>query len=265
MKVNKKSENQTETDLIQDMKKRNSVFEKIKKHTVIFQNEQKNASDRETVLITECYLNYYLQLLLETSLVEVENKKDKLFKENPKILESFSSKIEISYRFGLISKSEYDLLKNVRRIRNKFAHALDTNSFELKDIKLICKKMKIDKTQVTPQDDEDLTVQIATTSREIFVESTKYLFQCLSARLYNNSPTVRKSPNNFENAWSFLEVHLEYSKSFTKSFKSNNKDIKSEEDLKYFQKWDEELQINIKKIKDIHDNKRYSQSFLTSD
>ncbi|MBS9522402.1 hypothetical protein KI659_00085 [Litoribacter alkaliphilus] len=46
-------------------------------------------------------------------------------------LSSFSSKVKISYRLGLISSEEYKKIEIFRSIRNKFAHEVSINSLEL--------------------------------------------------------------------------------------------------------------------------------------
>ena len=63
-------------------------------------------------------------------------------------LSSFSGKIKLSYRLGLISKEEYNKLEIFRSIRNKFAHIISGCSFESKDVKKKIEQLFVDKSLV---------------------------------------------------------------------------------------------------------------------
>lgn len=86
-----------------------------------FVNEFTNESDRASAIIGAAKLDYLLYQCLSKFLLPNPSNNDPLFDgEGP--LSSFSSKINIAYRLGLISPQASKSLHLVRRIRNTFAH-----------------------------------------------------------------------------------------------------------------------------------------------
>ena len=78
------------------------------------------ASDRDCSIIYACLLDNYLERLLTAFFVEDRRVKS-IFKDDH-ILQSFYTKINISYFCGLIPKWLYNDLRLICEIRNKFAH-----------------------------------------------------------------------------------------------------------------------------------------------
>lgn len=101
----------------------------------LFNHEIKSTSDRACAIVCAALLDDMLQKILLSFLCKDSNTQDnKLFSQNGP-LSTFSSKITLSYRLGLISKSEHDNLNLIRKIRNSFAHDLSINSFECNNCK----------------------------------------------------------------------------------------------------------------------------------
>lgn len=81
----------------------------------------KNESDRATVILGAAKLDAQLYLLLSKVLKPSSNNQDDLLDgDNP--LGTFSSRINIAYRLGLINNHFAKSLHLVRKIRNSFAH-----------------------------------------------------------------------------------------------------------------------------------------------
>jgi len=66
-------------------------------------------------------------------------------------LSTFSSKIDLCYRLGLISKDEYRVMHVVRSIRNQFAHKLGGVAFSSQSIADRCKSISIPRRMITPK------------------------------------------------------------------------------------------------------------------
>ncbi len=96
----------------------------------LFNEEIKCASDRSCAIVCAAILDNSLQNILLSYLTEdSKTQNNNLFSQNGP-LATFSSKIILSYRLGLISKYEHDKLNLIRKIRNYFAHDLSINKFE---------------------------------------------------------------------------------------------------------------------------------------
>ena len=86
-----------------------------------FVEEFKNESDRAIVVITAARLDYLLYCILQKYLVPNTSKTDDFF-ENQGPGATFSNKIMLAYRLGLIGKDMVSSLNLVRQVRNDFAH-----------------------------------------------------------------------------------------------------------------------------------------------
>ncbi len=87
-------------------------------------------SDRGAVLIAASLLDVALENLVKAKLVKQKNKKDSLFDGANAPLGTFSSRIEIAFRLGLIQNSTREMLDVFRRLRNDFAHKISIKSLE---------------------------------------------------------------------------------------------------------------------------------------
>lgn len=79
-------------------------------------------SERIMVIVSASKVDYLLFAILEKFfLSRISGKKDDLL-EGDQPLNTFSSRIKITYKLGIIDRQLYDLLEQLRAIRNKSAH-----------------------------------------------------------------------------------------------------------------------------------------------
>lgn len=83
-----------------------------------------NESDRATVILVVAKLESLLYQILQKHLISTPVSKDELL-ENERPLGSFSAKICMAYRLGLIDNLFSSSLHLIRRIRNDFAHEVE--------------------------------------------------------------------------------------------------------------------------------------------
>ncbi|MBN9406950.1 MAG: hypothetical protein J0I00_16190 [Burkholderiales bacterium] len=88
-----------------------------------FVEELKNESDRAAVILGAAKLDLLLYHLLQKVLLPSTSKSDELL-DGDSPLGTFSAKIALAYRLGLIDPMLCKTLHLVRRIRNSFAHEL---------------------------------------------------------------------------------------------------------------------------------------------
>jgi hypothetical protein len=84
-------------------------------------------SERASVILAASRLDVDLERLLKHVLHHHPGGTDPLF-ESDRMLGTFSAKIALAYRLGLISAEFEHSLQMVRKIRNDFAHQLDSES-----------------------------------------------------------------------------------------------------------------------------------------
>jgi len=87
-------------------------------------------SDRAAVILITSILDELLLKLLKCFLVPISSSEDNLFDNANSPLSNFSSKIDISFRLGLISNKFSRDLHLIRKIRNSFAHDIFNCNFE---------------------------------------------------------------------------------------------------------------------------------------
>jgi DNA-binding MltR family transcriptional regulator len=94
---------------------------RLKENFEAFVNEFRNESDRAAVILGASKLDQLLGMLLERFLLPCANSTDNLFANNGP-LGSFSSRIDMCFRLGLIDSEFSKSIHLTRRIRNSFAH-----------------------------------------------------------------------------------------------------------------------------------------------
>lgn len=94
-----------------------------------FVNEFKNESDRAAVILGAAKLDVLLYQLLQSFLRPSTSKSDDLL-DGDSPLATFSSKITISHRLGLIDDTFCKSLHLIRKIRNSFAHEISGISLD---------------------------------------------------------------------------------------------------------------------------------------
>jgi len=93
-----------------------------------------NESGRGAILIGTSYVEQHLEKFITKILPENGKRYTSRLLNYPGPLSSFSSKLELSYAFRLISKRTYDSLNALRKIRNYAAHS--SNEFDLGKIEI---------------------------------------------------------------------------------------------------------------------------------
>ena len=108
----------------------NKQVEHWARNLAILQDElEHSASDRSCVIVAAAYIDELLEYLLKNFVYSPSSEKeDKDLFSGYGPLSSFSSKILLSYRLGLISNYEYKTLQIIRKIRNTFAHDISKES-----------------------------------------------------------------------------------------------------------------------------------------
>ena len=86
-------------------------------------------SDRASVILSAVMLDTALESLLKTFLVPLASSEDNLLEGANAPISSFSARIDLTHRLGLISATFCRDLHIIRRIRNDFAHNVANCSF----------------------------------------------------------------------------------------------------------------------------------------
>lgn len=181
----------------------------------ILQDELENSSsDRSCVIVAAAYidelLGYIFKLFLSSPSSEKEDKE--LFSGYGP-LSTFSSKIVLSYRLGLISNYEYKTLQIIRKIRNSFAHDISIDSLlEFKGMLtpmvptrqlLLIKSIPLPSENVTEPPLPIVPEVDMSSARDIFVKTVLCLTNLLSSRFLNAAEEHRKVPGDYN---SLLEI-----------------------------------------------------------
>ncbi|MBA9078667.1 MltR family transcriptional regulator [Rufibacter quisquiliarum] len=98
-------------------------------------------TDRGCALLGVSYLDEELKELIQSYLVQNNTIQKKIFDNNGG-LATLSSKIDIAFLLGLISKETYNDLNYIRKIRNEFAHSKYSIDFNNKEVSKIIKNLK---------------------------------------------------------------------------------------------------------------------------
>jgi hypothetical protein len=179
-----------------------------------------SASDHGAAVISGSFLDEILREILLEFLI-TDEKRDKDLFEGHGALATFSSKIQLCYRLGLISAGEMKLLNTVRGIRNEFVHKLGGISFKTQFIADRCKAISIPEEMITPEfiplplDDgsiPNLVIEKASLDnpRSLFKEAIMHLMNVLAGRLINAKREKREELEEFHWATEPREEMLEY-------------------------------------------------------
>lgn len=106
--------------------RREGRAETFKKFIELLQQE----SDRGCVIVSAAMLDDILSQLLKRRLAPSLEKKDELLEGGSSAFVTFSARIDLAYRMGLIRASVRATLHMLRKIRNDFAHISDPATFD---------------------------------------------------------------------------------------------------------------------------------------
>ncbi|MCI5057566.1 MAG: hypothetical protein MRY83_15740 [Flavobacteriales bacterium] len=123
------------------------------------EKEFKSESDRALAILGASAIDHSLGELLERTLIKVSKNQEKLLTSDGP-LSSFSSRIEICYRLGIISIKLRNSLHLIRKIRNDFAHNIVSHKLSgkgtsdkimtlFKDMPLIASNYKSQKREIS--------------------------------------------------------------------------------------------------------------------
>ena len=96
----------------------------------VFREEFRKETDRASVILASAMVERALGDLLRARLVPSPSAEDSVFDSAYGPLSTFSARIDVAYRIGLISLNLYRDLHIIRRIRNGFAHDIHGCTFE---------------------------------------------------------------------------------------------------------------------------------------
>jgi DNA-binding MltR family transcriptional regulator len=96
----------------------------------LLNQEFSGSSDRSCVIVAASMVDYLLGECLKAFLVPNDTTQDPLFDGPTAPIGTFSSRIDLAYRLGLIGPQFARDLHLIRRMRNDFAHAIEARTFE---------------------------------------------------------------------------------------------------------------------------------------
>ena len=194
----------------------NKQVEHWNKSLEILQDELDHSpSDRSCVIVAAAYIDELLGYIFQNFLSYPSNKKEdnELFSNNGP-LSTFSCRILLSYRLGLISNYEYRALQTIRKIRNAFAHDISKDS--LKDYQgaltslvpprqlLLIKMIPLPSSENDKEPPLPIVPEVDLSSaRDMFEKIVLCLTYLLSARCLFDIKERRKIPSDFK---SLIEI-----------------------------------------------------------
>ena len=107
------------------------------------ERELEGSSDRAAVIVAAAFIDNLLENALLSAFVGASKAENANIFSGHGPLGTFSGKIEICYRVGIISKYEKTLIHKIRQIRNKFAHELRIDSLNSKKVKTLVAELSI--------------------------------------------------------------------------------------------------------------------------
>ena len=98
-------------------------------------DEFENESDRAIVILVVSIIDESLTTILKSKLIPIPSSKDSLFDNATAPISTFSSKIDLSFRIGLISPRMCKDIHLIRKIRNSLAHDIYGCNFDNGSVK----------------------------------------------------------------------------------------------------------------------------------
>ncbi|MED3794440.1 MltR family transcriptional regulator [Niallia alba] len=185
--------------LLESVMKNNNYIDYIKE----FEKEVESDNERGIVLVCGSIIDYLLQELLQSFMINEDSITKDLFRGNSS-LSTFDAKIKTSYYLGLINKELVTNITLIQKVRNKFAHQIVDISFNNEAIKSICLNFKIPKNAYQPKiipvmknGDTELPklelnpIKKDTPSKDRFIFTFRYIFTILLGRIFEASQERR--------------------------------------------------------------------------
>lgn len=96
----------------------------------LFMEEFEKESDRASVILSVAMLDQALENILKARLLPIGTSEDNLLEGSYSPISTFSSRIDLAHRLGLISTKFCRDLHIIRRVRNNFSHNITGCSFD---------------------------------------------------------------------------------------------------------------------------------------
>lgn len=96
----------------------------------VFREEFEKESERACVILATAMLDQALETILRAGLVPISSPKDELLEVSYAPIGTFSARIDLAHRIGLISTKFCRDLHIIRAIRNDFAHDIRGCTFD---------------------------------------------------------------------------------------------------------------------------------------
>jgi hypothetical protein len=109
--------------------------------------EEMEGSHRATAIVGGSFVEEHLTHVLKSRMVKDAKVIDEMFAPG-RAFGDFGAKVDLGYLIGLYSKRAHKELAIIRRIRNDFAHQLESNSFDRDDIRDRCRNLTLSQSKV---------------------------------------------------------------------------------------------------------------------
>lgn len=110
-------------------------------HWKAIRRELDDQNDRGAAIVGASLVDEHLRWALETRFIEdlSATRKDWIFNGNGP-LATYSAKVELGYALGLYAEKLRSNLRQIGKIRNKFAHGIEATTFSNPEIVKLCKQ-----------------------------------------------------------------------------------------------------------------------------
>jgi DNA-binding MltR family transcriptional regulator len=116
-------------------------------------DELEGASDRASAIVASSLIETRLNQIIHLRLSDEPKILKELFRASGP-LGNFSTKIDLALLLGLIGKEAHGDLIVLKKVRNEFAHKLDTITFDTLKIQTLCANFVLIEKMINPMGDE---------------------------------------------------------------------------------------------------------------
>lgn len=132
---------------------------------------EREESDRGYALVANDFVDHHLERLLRAFMVNDESRVNSLL-NSP--LRNMGNRAVLAYCLGLIGLQCFEVVEQIRNIRNTFGHSFELLTFESPEISKLCRDIRI------PEYHDDGTI------------TNRYRFELAVNELWQHLETVRK-------------------------------------------------------------------------
>jgi len=164
--------------------------------TLIRQNKKlfealNSSNDLSCILIGASYLDESLGALLHEFSIE-SSVTDKIIYDNSSILSTLSSKTDITYVLGLVSKDNYNDLRKIAEIRNMVAHSHLSKDFSNEEVIASCGQLNYWKILQSDNENEKDKLFSSNKPREMAKNKWKFTVALLSQEILVNGQCAHR-------------------------------------------------------------------------